>query len=1026
MQTIASLANRLDMSPAEAVETLRKLRFDVEGVESEISDEQCDILMDVDEDPSELDRLIDDINKKEEQARKRTERLQKAARKAASKKKKPENDTIDSEISEVDSEAEIMQESTPEIITDLPSESAAVVSEDTTESSETAPEQAEPAPNDEKTAIEAEEPTPGSIETSLIDTSEAEVAEIIDDSLAVETKEEEPTQPLEVITDVEEVVDVVDETPVTEEISVVPDSEESIAETKEQVAEILPPVEDEGKSLHKDKSGPPEGTLARADQLQIDEDRRKRQQEAREKERRTKKDTSRDARPLPVPDPAVVAEVIRKAKEKEAAKLRVRENKPPRTPKPVAAGPEKSVAPRVAGKKQRDQRLEYTPLNPIQNMPLEELGKAGAGKGVKAGKKRKKRQDQSREADELLRRDAAAVVRGIQAGGIPGSPPKRRKKNQRTTETLEVEEIITGGVIEVDESMTVEQLAEMMEQEVNAVILDLMDLNIMANKNQSLELEVIRKIATKYNFEVQSLIPEVDEIFIEEPDNPEDLELRPPVITVMGHVDHGKTSFLDVIRKANVVDGEAGGITQHIAAYTVEMPQGKVAFLDTPGHEAFTHMRSRGAQITDIVVLVVAADDGVKPQTVEAIHHARAADVPVVVAVNKCDKPEAQPERVRQELTQYDLIDEAWGGKTIIKNISCHTREGIQELLEMLVLEAEMLELKANPNKPGRGIIIEAELTTGLGPVAWVLVQSGTLRVGDVFLSGETYGRVRTLTNSRGEIVQEAGPSTPVVVTGFSATPEAGELFITLADERMARNVAEKREFVNRNKRGASSKHMTLEDFHARMMGLEQKELGIIIKADVQGSVDVLASSVTRFGNEEVSVNVVHAGVGAINESDVLLASASDAVIIGFHVTANPKAVALAEREGVEIRTYLVIYEALDDIRKALEGMLAPDKKEVVTGRAEVRAVFSSSSLGNIAGCYQMEGETERGSLARLIRDGETIHESRIATVRREKDDVRSVSTGYECGLRIDRFDKFKEGDIIECFRIESVPKTLA
>ncbi len=493
----------------------------------------------------------------------------------------------------------------------------------------------------------------------------------------------------------------------------------------------------------------------------------------------------------------------------------------------------------------------------------------------------------------------------------------------------------------------------------------------------------------------------------------------------MGHVDHGKTSLLDQVRKASVAAGEAGGITQHIAAYEVNLPQGKAVFLDTPGHEAFTAMRARGAQVTDIVVLVVAADDGVMPQTLEAIDHAKAAEVPIVVAINKCDKPDARPERIRQELTEFDLVDEAWGGKTIMRNISAWTGEGIDDLMEMLVLETELLELKANPNKRARGAVIEAEVTRGQGPVAWVLVESGTLRVGDGFLAGETYGRVRAMLNSAGEHVEEAGPSTPVVVLGFNSPPHAGDQFLAVEDERAARSIADQREHRSKMKGGPAVQHVTLEDFHRSLKAGEVSELRVVVKADVQGSVDVLESSLPDIGNEEASVKIVHSGVGAINESDVLLASASDAVVLGFHVDATPKAEQLAQTEGVEIKSYKVIYEMTEDLRKSLEGLLEPEKRQVVTGHAEIRKVFKSSSLGNIAGCMMTDGEISRDSFARLLRGDDVVWEGKVGSLRREKDQVNSVQSGYECGIKLANFDDVREGDVIEAYRIEEVAKSL-
>jgi translation initiation factor IF-2 len=609
----------------------------------------------------------------------------------------------------------------------------------------------------------------------------------------------------------------------------------------------------------------------------------------------------------------------------------------------------------------------------------------------------------------------------------PGGRKRRRRKGRDEGGDMElIEQVSAPAAIEVEDTMTVEELAFQMDVPVNDIILDLMDLDVLATKNQTLGMDLIRKIAEPRGFDVHSVIPEEDQVLAEEPDDPALLKPRAPVITVMGHVDHGKTTFLDRVRTANVAEGEAGGITQHIAAYDVPIGDGRVVFLDTPGHEAFTQMRSRGAQATDIVVLVVAADDGVMPQTIEAIDHAKAADVPIVVAVNKCDKPEAQPDRIRQELTRFELVDEAWGGKTIIRNISAKNGEGIDEILELLVLQAELLELKANPERRARGVIIESEISRGQGPVAWILVQKGTLRPGDVFLAGETYGRVRSMHNARGEAVTEAGPATPVVVTGFSAPPNAGDQFVAVEEERAARAIAEKRSDLSRQKMGLSVRRVTLEDFHEQMMAGEKSALNVLVKADVQGSVDVLESSLSKLGNEEVEVKLVHTGVGGVNESDILLASASDAVIIGFHVVASPRAQKLAEQEGVDIRTYRVIYEAIEDVRLALEGMLKPESREVVTGHVEIRQVFRSSSHGNIAGCYVLDGEVQRGSLARILRDSTIVYQGRVGTLRREKDDARTVASGYECGIKLESFEDIKAGDIIETFRVESVAKTLA
>jgi translation initiation factor IF-2 len=677
---------------------------------------------------------------------------------------------------------------------------------------------------------------------------------------------------------------------------------------------------------------------------------------------------------------------------------------------------------RPAAPKQPDIPLTPEELARQQQRAQERRGSTVGAAGAKAGAKKKpKKAERARVLEETMRRDAAAMVKEFQSGTGGVVKRKKKKRNPGDIDTDDRQ----GGTIEVQDNMTVEQLANAMEVGVSDLILALMDNEIMATKNETLSFDAIRKLAARFHYEVTLEIPEEEEVLVEEEDDPADVVLRAPVITVMGHVDHGKTSFLDVVRKASVAKGEAGGITQHIAAYDVKIPSGRVVFLDTPGHAAFTEMRARGSQVTDVVVLMVAADDGIRPQTIEAIDHAKAAGVPIVVAINKCDKPEAQPDRVRQELTQYGLLTEEWGGNTQMQNISCHTEEGIPELLELLGLESEMLELRANPKRVARGAVIESELTKSVGPTAWVLVQNGTLRVGDAFLCGTTYGRVRAMYNSGGQLLEEAGPSTPVLVTGLTEPASAGDAFFVMKEERVARAIAQKRENIAKLKQGSGAKHMTLEDFHARMSGVDQKVLNVIVKADVQGSVDVLKSSLEKLGNEEVSLNIVHSGVGGVNESDVMLASASDAVVIAFHVAANPKIQKLAENEGVEIRSYRVIYEMMDQIRSALEGMLTPDKKETVTGHTEIRKVFRSSNVGNIAGCYQLDGEAERGSLCRIIRDDVVKGETKIQTIRREKDEVKTIATGYECGIRLDNFEDIQVGDIIECFKVENVAKTL-
>ncbi|HQO43642.1 MAG TPA: translation initiation factor IF-2, partial [Bacillota bacterium] len=508
-----------------------------------------------------------------------------------------------------------------------------------------------------------------------------------------------------------------------------------------------------------------------------------------------------------------------------------------------------------------------------------------------------------------------------------------------------------------------------------------------------------------------------------EEDRPEDLRPRPPVVTIMGHVDHGKTSLLDAIRQTNVIATEAGGITQHIGAYTVTIGDRKIAFLDTPGHEAFTAMRARGAKVTDIAVLVVAADDGVMPQTVEAINHAKAADVALIIAINKIDKPGANPDRVKQELTEYGLVSEEWGGDTIMVPVSAKKREGISELLEMILLVAEMQELKANPNKKGKGTVIEAELDKGKGPVATVLIQDGSLSLGDYFIVGSTHGKVRGMIDDKGKRIKKAGPSTPVEIQGLDEVPDAGDIFIVVDDEKTAKTISEKRKEKQRLSQIQSKQTVSLEELFNQIQEGKVKELNIILKADVQGSVEAVRQSLARLSNEEVKVNTIHGGVGAITESDVMLASASNAIIIGFNVRPQPMAIALAEKEKVDIRLYRVIYNAIEDVEAAMKGMLEPEYKEVLLGHAEVRATFKASAVGTIAGCYVTDGKINRNNDIRVIRDGIVIHEGKLASLKRFKDDAKEVNAGYECGLNIEKFNDIKEGDIIESYTTEAVPR---
>ena len=574
--------------------------------------------------------------------------------------------------------------------------------------------------------------------------------------------------------------------------------------------------------------------------------------------------------------------------------------------------------------------------------------------------------------------------------------------------------------LEIPELISVADLAGRLRVPASDVIKSLIREGQMVTINQALSYEQASKLAISYGFEVSEALDEMPDLDLLEDDNQEDQVARPPVVTVLGHVDHGKTSLLDAIRKANVTASEAGGITQRIGAYTVSFKDHLVTFIDTPGHEAFTAMRARGAQVTDIAVLVVAADDGVMPQTVEAINHARAAKVPIIVAVNKIDKPNANPEKVLQQLTEYNLVPEAWGGDTITVNVSATKKEGIDELLDMVLLVAEMQDIKANPNKPATGTIIEAGLDKGLGPVATVLVQNGTLKVGDVVVVGDAWGRVRILHNEDGKKIKAAKPSFPAEIIGLSEIPDAGDTLQVVDDEKMAKQVAEARSQKSRQGRIKSSGGRTsLEDFFATQVTEEIKELRVLVKAEGQGSLEALLASLEKLTTEEVKLGVVHGAVGAIRETDVMLASASKAIIIGFNVRPDTAVKRLADQEGVEIRLYRVIYTMLDEIRKAMAGLLAPDISEVELGRVEVRQVLKVTKVGKIAGCHVLEGKITRDAEVRLVREGIVVYEGRVESLKRFKDDVKEVTEGYECGLTIVNYPDVQEGDIIEAYRKE-------
>ncbi|WP_291584278.1 translation initiation factor IF-2 [Clostridium sp. UBA6640] len=606
----------------------------------------------------------------------------------------------------------------------------------------------------------------------------------------------------------------------------------------------------------------------------------------------------------------------------------------------------------------------------------------------------------------------------------------RNKMRNRDEEDLDSEST-PDEVIEMEKTIIVKDLAEKLKKSPVEVIKQLIFLGVMANMNQEIDFNIAEQVVEKFGSMAVLKEEEAGKLAEEEDieDNFEeenDTEKRPPVVTVMGHVDHGKTSLLDAIKKSKVTATEAGGITQHIGAYTVDVNDEKITFLDTPGHEAFTAMRARGAQITDVVILVVAADDGIMPQTAEAINHCKAANVPMIVAINKMDKPSANPDKVKQELTEHGLIAEDWGGDTVCVPVSAHTREGIDTLLEMVVITSEMLELTANKERRAKGTVIEAKLDKGRGPVASLLVQNGTLNVGDSIIVGTTYGRIRAMIDDKGNKIKSAGPSIPVEILGLSEVPAAGDRFNVVKDEKTARNMADKRKEKIRQENFTASNKVSMENLYSQIQEGKVKELSVIVKADVQGSVEAIRQSLEKLSTDNVKVRVIHGGVGAITETDVTLASASNAIIIGFNVRPDGNAIAAGEKESVEIKTYRIIYDAIEDIKSAMVGMLDPEYKEVIQGRVEVRAVYKISNVGTIAGCYVLNGKITRHSSVRILREGIVIFESTLASLKRFKDDVKEAAAGFECGLSIEKFNDIKEGDILEAYTMEEIkPKQI-
>lgn len=698
----------------------------------------------------------------------------------------------------------------------------------------------------------------------------------------------------------------------------------------------------------------------------------------------------------------------------------------------IKAASGKLSGPKVVGKielpveKEKTSEADKKKRKRIKKVNIEK--QAQENKGVKPaakGKKAAKPQVTEKEIQKEIKDTLARLQGGGKSKGAKNRREKRATVAEKRAEELEQEEL-EKGILKLTEFVTVAELGSMMDVSPTEVIASCMSLGIFASINQRLDAETIQVVASEYGFETQFISAEVQESIVIEEDDEKDLVDRPPIVTVMGHVDHGKTSLLDFVRSANVIEGEAGGITQHIGAYSVKTADGKsVTFLDTPGHEAFTAMRARGAQVTDIAIIIIAADDDIMPQTKEAISHAQAASVPMVFAINKIDKPGANPDKIKEQLSAMNILVEDWGGKFQSADISAKKGENIDALLEKVLLEAEMLELKANPNKKAVGTVVEATLDKGRGYVTTVLVSAGTLKIGDVIIAGQHSGKVKAMHNEHGQAVNEAGPSMPVTMLGFNGAPSAGDRFNVMGDEKEAKQIASKREQLHREQGLRTQKHITLDEIGRRIAIGNFQELNVIVKGDVDGSIEALSDSLLKLSTEKIQVNIIHKGVGAISETDVTLASASDAIIVGFQVRPSATARKLAEKEEIDIRLYSIIYQAIDEIRDAMEGMLAPEFKEDILGTAEIRETFKITKVGTIAGCFVTEGKIVRNANVRVIRDGIVIYSGALGSLKRFKDDAKEVKKDYECGLNIDKFNDIQVGDVVESWEQVEVASKL-
>ncbi|WP_417266663.1 translation initiation factor IF-2 [Brumimicrobium sp.] len=877
----------------------------------------------------------------------------------------------------------------------------------------------------EKTALKREKRKTVSLKTKV----EENTAEEESDEEEVVTKSEPAPQPV-----VEEKPQP-EETPKEVEQPVVEEKAEEQTEEKVEKTEDKAPkmIKEEPKS--KEEGGSGLNVIGKIDLSEIDT-RTRPEKKKKEKEKKEAKPTSskkQEAKPALKTKPAPAAKTEKPKKEEP------KKEEPKKEPKKVdliSVSRTKLAGPTVVGKidlpeKKEPKKKEHDNRRKRKRIKKVDVSKQSdkKGTGSKSGGRGKKKPEPRKEITEKdIEKEIKETLARLSGGGKSKGAKNRRAKRESYAEKREKEllqEEQEQSILKLTEFVSVSELASMMDVQPTAVISACMSLGIFASINQRLDAETIQIVAEEFGFEAEFVSADVQDAIPVEDDKPEDLEDRPPIITVMGHVDHGKTSLLDYIRKAKIADGEAGGITQHIGAYSVNLKGKRLTFLDTPGHEAFTAMRARGAQVTDVAIIIVAADDDVMPQTKEAISHAQAAGVPMVFAINKIDKPGANPDKIKEQLSQMNILIEEWGGKYQAQEISAKHGKNIDELLEKVILEADMLELKANPNKNAIGTVLESSLDKGKGYVTNMLVEAGTLKVGDIILAGKHTGRVRAMLNEKGKNLEAVPPSSPVSIIGINGAPNAGDKFYVMNDEREARNIATRRDQLYREQGLRTQKHITLDEIGRRLAIGDFKELNIIVKGDMDGSIEALSDSLLKLSTEEIQVNIVHKAVGAITEADVNLASASDAIIIGFQVRPTVTAKKLADDEQIDIRLYSVIYKAIEELKSAMEGMLSPDIKEEIVGTADVRETFDITKVGTIAGCFVTSGYIQRNSKIRLIRDGIVIHDGKLGSLKRFKDDVKEVKNNYECGLNIEKFNDIKVGDIIEAYEEKEVARKL-